>query len=60
MRDSHGARWRDREGLSWIDPFRREAWAFSLGVAEEAALEAGMAEKSAQFLAGGAQVYRPD
>lgn len=37
MRDSHGARWRDREGLSWIDPFRREAWAFSLGVAEEAA-----------------------
>jgi phosphomethylpyrimidine synthase len=35
-------------------------YAASHGVAEEAALEAGMAEKSAEFLAGGAQVYRPD
>jgi phosphomethylpyrimidine synthase len=30
------------------------------GVGEDAALEAGMAEKSAEFRAGGAQVYRPD
>jgi phosphomethylpyrimidine synthase len=30
------------------------------GVGEQDALEAGMAEKSAQFLAGGAKVYRPD
>jgi phosphomethylpyrimidine synthase len=29
------------------------------GVDEQAALEAGMAEKSAQFLEQGAQVYRP-
>jgi phosphomethylpyrimidine synthase len=35
-------------------------YAAAQGVAEEAALEAGMAEKSAEFLAGGAQVYRPD
>lgn len=27
----------DREGLRWVDPFRREAWAYSLALAEEAA-----------------------
>jgi hypothetical protein len=32
-----GAIWKDREGLAWIDPFRREAWDYTLGVAEEAA-----------------------
>lgn len=32
-----GAVWKDREGLAWIDPFRREAWDYSLAVAEEAA-----------------------
>lgn len=37
VRDARGAVWHDREGLAWIDPFRREAWEFSLGVAEEAA-----------------------
>ena len=29
--------WKDREGLAWIDPFRREAWDYSLALAEEAA-----------------------
>lgn len=32
-----GAVWKDREGLAWIDPFVREAWGYSLAVAEEAA-----------------------
>jgi hypothetical protein len=32
-----GAVWKDREGLAWIDPFRREAWDYTLAVAEEAA-----------------------
>lgn len=32
-----GAIWKDREGLAWIDPYRREAWDYTLGVAEEAA-----------------------
>ena len=32
-----GGLWRDREGLSWIDPYRREAWNYILSVAEEAA-----------------------
>jgi hypothetical protein len=31
------ALWKDREGLSWIDPYRKEAWDYPLGVAEEAA-----------------------
>jgi|FEC22Drversion2_1045045.scaffolds.fasta_scaffold00782_15 hypothetical protein len=29
--------WKDREGLAWIDPSRREAWDYILSVAEEAA-----------------------
>lgn len=29
--------WKDREGLAWIDPFVKEAWDYSLAVAEEAA-----------------------
>ncbi|HTO85213.1 MAG TPA: putative glycoside hydrolase [Methylomirabilota bacterium] len=37
VRTAGGAIWKDREGLSWIDPFRREAWDYTLGVAEEAA-----------------------
>ncbi|MFI5001780.1 MAG: putative glycoside hydrolase, partial [Reyranellales bacterium] len=32
-----GAIWKDREGLAWIDPYRKEAWDYTLGVAEEAA-----------------------
>jgi len=37
VRDAHGAVWKDRESLPWIDPFRREAWECSLALAEEAA-----------------------
>jgi len=37
VHDTHGAVWKDREGLPWIDPFRREAWERSLALAEEAA-----------------------
>jgi hypothetical protein len=37
VRNTAGEVWRDREDLSWIDPFRTEAWGFSLDVAEEAA-----------------------
>jgi hypothetical protein len=37
VRTAGGALWKDREGLAWLDPSRREAWEFSLGVAEEAA-----------------------
>jgi hypothetical protein len=29
--------WKDREGLAWIDPSRREAWDYVMSVAEEAA-----------------------
>lgn len=37
VHDAHGKVWKDREGLAWIDPFRREAWERNLGLAEEAA-----------------------
>jgi hypothetical protein len=32
-----GALWRDREGLAWTDPFKREVWDYNLAVAEEVA-----------------------
>jgi hypothetical protein len=37
VHDAHGAVWKDREGLPWIDPFRRDAWERNLALAEEAA-----------------------
>lgn len=37
IRTKGGGLWKDREGLAWLDPSRREAWDFSLRVAEEAA-----------------------
>jgi hypothetical protein len=33
----NGALWRDREGLAWTDPFKREAWDYNLAIAEEVA-----------------------
>ena len=32
-----GRPWIDREGLAWIDPFKREAWDYNLAIAREAA-----------------------
>ncbi len=37
IRTVGGGLWKDREGLAWLDPSRKEAWEFSLSVAEEAA-----------------------
>jgi hypothetical protein len=32
-----GDPWIDNEGLAWVDPFRREVWAYVIAVAKEAA-----------------------
>ncbi|MBV8036874.1 putative glycoside hydrolase [Roseateles sp.] len=37
VHDARGNVWKDREGLAWIDPFRREAWEHNLALADEAA-----------------------
>lgn len=37
VHSADGELWHDKEEQAWIDPFHREAWAHSLGVAEEAA-----------------------
>lgn len=29
--------WRDREGLAWVDPFKREVWEYNIQIAVEAA-----------------------
>jgi len=37
VRTAGGEVWRDRERLAWVDPFRREVWAYNIQIAEEAA-----------------------
>ncbi|MGE0384343.1 MAG: putative glycoside hydrolase [Gammaproteobacteria bacterium] len=37
VRRAGGGQWRDREGLGWVDPFRREVWDYNIAVAQEAA-----------------------
>jgi hypothetical protein len=37
VRNSMGEIWRDRENLSWVDPFRKEVWAYNIDIAVEAA-----------------------
>ena len=32
-----GEPWRDREGLAWVDPFRKEVWDYNIQIAVEAA-----------------------
>jgi hypothetical protein len=37
VKTAGGRLWRDREGLAWVDPFRREVWDYAIAVAVEAA-----------------------
>jgi hypothetical protein len=37
VRTHDGEVWLDREDLAWIDPFRREAWPYTIDIAVEAA-----------------------
>ena len=37
VQDARGHVWRDREGLMWADPFRREVWQYNIDLAIEAA-----------------------
>ncbi|HSB97263.1 MAG TPA: putative glycoside hydrolase [Spongiibacteraceae bacterium] len=37
VKNSAGGVWKDREGLSWVDPFKREVWEYNAALAEEAA-----------------------
>jgi hypothetical protein len=37
VRTTGGEMWRDRERLAWVDPFRKEVWAYNIQIAEEAA-----------------------
>jgi len=34
-----GEAWTDTERLAWVDPFRREVWAYNIAIAREAALK---------------------
>ncbi len=43
VKTASGAIWRDREGLSWVDPFRQEVRDYNISLAEEAA-QAGFDE----------------
>ena len=37
LRTAEGAIWKDREGLSWPDPFNKTVWNYNVDLAEEAA-----------------------
>jgi len=37
LRRKDGSIWRDPKGEAWLEPFRREAWAYPIALAEEAA-----------------------
>jgi hypothetical protein len=37
VKTSDGSQFKDREGLRWVDPTRREVWEYNLAIAEEAA-----------------------
>jgi hypothetical protein len=37
VRTQDGTIWHDREGLAWVDPFRKEVWDYNIGLAIEAA-----------------------
>jgi hypothetical protein len=37
VKTSGGSIWRDREHLSWVDPFQPAVWTYNLDIAEEAA-----------------------
>ena len=32
-----GSAWKDKEGLAWVNPYRRELWDYNIGIAEELA-----------------------
>ncbi len=49
VRQSGGEIFRDREGLRWIDPMRREAWDYDIAIAVEAA-RAGFDEIQFDYL----------
>lgn len=37
VKDLNGKVWRDREGLAWTDPFKKEVWQYNIQIAIEAA-----------------------
>jgi hypothetical protein len=37
VRDLNGRIWHDREGLAWVDPFKKEVWEYNIQIAVEAA-----------------------
>lgn len=49
VKQQNGEVYRDREGLRWIDPTRREAWDYDIGIAVEAA-RAGFDEIQFDYL----------
>jgi hypothetical protein len=37
VKTESGGIWRDREGLAWVDPFKKEVWDYNIDIAIEAA-----------------------
>ncbi|MCK9582574.1 MAG: putative glycoside hydrolase [Endomicrobiales bacterium] len=37
VKTSTGELWKDRKGLTWLDPYNKDAWEYNIGLAEHAA-----------------------
>lgn len=37
VKNTSGGIWRDRHGMSWLNPYNRDSWAYIVNIAEEAA-----------------------
>jgi hypothetical protein len=35
IKKTDGSAWRDKKGLTWVNPYNRELWEYNIGVAEE-------------------------
>lgn len=35
IRKTDGSAWRDKKGITWVNPYHRELWDYNIGVAEE-------------------------
>ncbi len=37
VKDKNGSIWRDKKGLSWVDPYSKQVWEYNTAIAQEAA-----------------------
>jgi hypothetical protein len=56
MKQHNGIPWKDRRGISWVDPYNRDVWEYNIAIAEEA-LELGFDEIQFDYVRFPEDVY---